>query len=60
MNVFHSCKHSRTFVQHGGLQIVLGDLEDIVNGRPFKREAGMYSEYLGTPGKQFGGIYVNI
>ena len=40
----HSCKHSRTFVQNGGLQIVLGDLKDIVNGRPFKREACMYSE----------------
>ena len=47
-------------MQNGGLQIVLGDLKDIVNGRPFKWEAGMYSEYLGTPGKQFGGIYVNI
>ena len=58
--MFRSCKHSRTFVQHGGLQIVLGDLKDIVNGRPFKWEGGMYSEYLGTPGKQFGGIYVNI
>ena len=54
-----SCKHSRTFVQNGGLQIVLGDLNDIVNGRPFKWEAGMYSEYLVTPDKQFGVIYVN-